>query len=378
MSTEVSSESLPEADAERSDLLNFDREELAAGLSAKFGFEKFRSRQLISWIYKKRVRDFSSMTDMSKAAREQLQGAYQISRPTLEEVQQSKDGTRKYLFRLNDASLIESVLIKQSSRYTLCISSQVGCAIGCKFCRTGLMGLTRHLQTSEIIGQALAVRDDCVGLPADSDGLVVDFSNIVFMGMGEPFHNFENVSRAVRLLNDELGFDISARKITVSTSGLVPAIEKFGRGEARANLAVSLNATTNEVRDRLIPINKKWPLEVLLKTLREYPLKPGRRITLEYVMLAGVNDEDADLQRLKKIVRGIPSKINLIPYNNNAGLGFESPAHEKVYRWQHSLLDAGLNSTIRWSKGNDIDAACGQLATESSRKKQAKNRATLQ
>ncbi len=373
MSSQVSTEVVTEVVAapleQRADLLEFDRKELGAELAEKFGFEAFRSRQLISWLYRRRVRSFDSMTDISKDAREQLEANYFVSRPKIEEVQQSKDGTRKYLFRLADGNLIESVLIKQATRYTLCVSSQVGCAIACKFCRTGLMGLTRNLKTSEIIGQVLAVKDDVASLPDDEDGISANFGNIVFMGMGEPLHNFENVSRSVRLLNDDLGLDISERKITVSTSGLVPAIEKFGQGEARANLAVSLNATTDEVRTKLIPINKKWPLELLLKTLREYPLKPGRKITFEYVMLAGVNDTREDLGRLKRIVQDIPSKINLIPYNSNAGLGFETPSKDKVYSWQHSLLDAGLNSTIRWSKGNDIDAACGQLATESSKEK---------
>ncbi|MCL4139128.1 UNVERIFIED_CONTAM: hypothetical protein GTU68_002548 [Idotea baltica] len=308
-------------------------------------------------MYRERLRHFDGMTDISKSLREELDKRYRISRPELIRVQQSKDGTRKYLFKMSDGKAIESVLIAQPKRYTLCISSQVGCAIACSFCATGRMGLTRSLRTSEIIGQVLAVQDD------------IQFSNIVFMGMGEPLHNLVNVSRAVRLLNDRLGLDFSSRKITVSTSGLVPAINKFAVSGAEANLAISLNATTDEQRDVLIPINKRWPMKVLLQTLREYPLKKGRRITIEYVMLGGVNDSREDLMRLPRLLKGIPCKINLIPYNANAGLGYDAPKKEVVYAWQKSLLDSGMSSSIRWSKGMDIDAACGQLATESTRKR---------
>ncbi len=283
---------------------------------------------------------------------------------------------------MEDGNLIESVLIRQPKRYTVCISSQVGCAIGCRFCRTGLMGLTRHLKTSEIVSQILAVQDDInrrdLKFTPEDDEAPRDeqFQNIVFMGMGEPLHNFDNVVRSAQLLNDELGLNFSARKVTISTSGLVPAIKKLGELEVPANLAISLNATTDEVRTQLIPINKKWPLSELLRTLREFPLKSRRRITIEYVMLKGINDTDADLARLPELLEGIPSKVNLIPYNSNSGLALEGralepPANETIYRWQNSLLSSGLNATIRWSKGQDIQAACGQLATESSRKRAA-------
>ena len=359
----------------QADILDLNRVELAAALFDRFGFEAFRSRQLISWLYKRRVRDFSEMTDISRGARETLQANYSISRLALSTVQQSKDGTRKYLFALADGMKVESVLIKQPTRYTLCISSQVGCAIGCAFCRTGRMGLIRHLRSSEIIGQVLAVQDDLHSLRKEhgEDAAPESFQNNVFMGMGEPFHNLDNVIRAVTLLNDPLGLHFSARKITVSTSGLVPAIEKFGVSEAKANLAISLNATTDAVRDVLIPINKKWPIAKLLETLRAYPLKKGRRITIEYVMLSGVNDYAEYLRRLPQLLRGIPSKVNLIPYNDNTGLGFRSSSRDVVQRWQETLLDAGLNSTIRWSKGIDIDAACGQLATNSERQKRSRS-----
>jgi 23S rRNA (adenine2503-C2)-methyltransferase len=357
----------------RRELLDFDREELEAELQNNLQLQSYRARQVVRWLYKFRNYEISSWSDISKEVRAGLEEHYKIFRPNPESVQQSIDGTRKYLFRLPDNSLIESVLIRQPKRYTLCVSSQVGCAIGCAFCRTGKMGLTRHLSTSEIIGQVLAVQDDIQRLQdADLSNAPDQFQNIVFMGMGEPFHNIKNVTRAVKLLNDPLGFAFSGRKITVSTSGLVPAIEEFGNSLAKANLAISLNATTNEVRDYLIPINKKWPLEKLLDTLKKYPLKKGRRITIEYVMLKGVNDSKDDLKRLPNLLHGIPSKVNLIPYNQNTGLGFEPPSNDVVFRWQKSLVDLGINSTIRWSKGVDIDAACGQLATISKKEKKVR------
>ncbi len=364
---------------EKCDILNFSREELVTELQETLGFAPFRSRQLIQWLYRHRSTDFSEMTNIAKDARKALAERYAIYRPRISDIQRSVDGTRKYLFELRGGDMVESVLIAQPTRYTLCISSQVGCAIGCKFCRTGLMGLKRHLTTTEIIGQVLAVKDDIAKVnaqPGEADmnfPIPRDFQNIVFMGMGEPLHNFDNVARTVKLLGDPLGLDISARKITVSTSGMVPSIKRFGEEGVEANLAVSLNATTDETRTAVIPINKKWPIEVLLQSLRELPLKRNRRITIEYVMLAGVNDTDADLKRLPALLHGIPSKVNLIPYNSNAGLGFDSPSRDTVYRWQQSLLNAGMNSTIRWSKGPDIDAACGQLATNTTKKKRVSN-----
>lgn len=346
------------------DILNFDRSGLVHELQGSLGLPSFRAKQLIPWLYRERVRTFEPMTDISLAVRSKLSERFLIGRPTPTTIQQSKDGTRKYLFALPSGGEVESVLIHQPKRWTLCVSSQVGCAMGCKFCRTAQMGLKRNLTTAEIVGQVLAVKDDVSEILARGEGEPgMEFQNIVFMGMGEPFHNIDNVIRAVQVLNDELGLAFSGRKITVSTSGLVPAIEKFGASDARANLAVSLNATTDEIRTAIMPVNKRYPLAVLLDALRRYPLKPGRRITLEYVMLGGLNDTDADLDRLPELVRGIPAKVNLIPYNENAGLDFKSPSRERVFIWQESLLSRGLNATIRWSKGDDISAACGQLAT---------------
>ncbi len=350
-------------------LLNFDQTELAAELHSSVGLPPFRARQIVQWVYRRRVRDFSRMTDISAPLRSQLESRYTIYRPEIDTVELSKDGTRKFLFTLEDGSKIETVHIKQPKRFTLCVSSQVGCAIGCRFCRTALMGLKRHLSTYEIVGQVLAVKDYMIenGF-AESEDV---FTNIVFMGMGEPLHNYDNVTRAVRILNDNLGHNISARKITVSTSGLVPAIKRFGEEEVPANLAISLNATTDEVRTQLIPINKKYPLADLLQALRNFPLNRRKRVTIEYVMLQGINDSDEDLARLPQLLKGIPSKVNLIPYNANAGLGLLPPKLEVIERWQNRLLSQSIITTIRWSKGDDISAACGQLATEKNREPRA-------
>ena len=349
----------------RVEILDFDRDELAADLKSRLGLEPFRARQLIQWLYRRRHTSFDAMTDIAQSVRDQLAANYTVYRPKPVTIQLSKDGTRKFLFKLDDGAAVETVLIKQPKRYTLCISSQYGCAIGCKFCRTALMGLKRNLKTSEIIGQVLAVQDYVEKLRTEKTEEMIPehFQNIVFMWMGEPPHNYDNVTRAIRLLNDGLGLNFSGRRITISSSGLVPAIEKFGTDRGDANLAISLNATTDEVRSRIIPINKKWPLEKLLGMLKNYPLKGRARVTFEYVMLKDVNDTEEDLQRLPGLIRGIPAKVNLIPYNQNAGLGWYSPERSTVARWQDQLLQKGITATIRWSKGEDIDAACGQLAT---------------
>jgi 23S rRNA (adenine2503-C2)-methyltransferase len=245
-----------------------------------------------------------------------------------------------------------------SPRRTLCVSSQVGCGMGCKFCRTGTMGYIENLTTADIIAQVLTVTRD---LMAKDE---VPFTNIVFMGMGEPLHNYRAVVDAVNILTDPLGFNFGARKITVSTVGLVPAIEAFGK-ETTVNLAVSVNATTDEVRSKIMPINRKYPLAILMDTLKQYPgLSKRRKVTIEYVMLAGINDTEADMKRLPKLLVNIPSKVNLIPYNENAGLGFKAPTEEHIQKWQRYLLKHNLDVTVRWSKGRDIDAACGQLRTE--------------
>ncbi|MBN8550678.1 MAG: 23S rRNA (adenine(2503)-C(2))-methyltransferase RlmN [Deltaproteobacteria bacterium] len=343
------------AEGSRQDFFNFSREELAALLQERFGASSYRSTQLFQWVYRQGVRDLALMSNLAKEFRDDLKDFFHFPLPPIVDRQISSDGTRKYLFELEHGSNIESVMIKQPQRMTLCVSSQVGCGMACAFCRTGTMGFHRNLSTSEIVRQVLGVIEDAKNF----DDM---FQNIVFMGMGEPLHNYDGVVRAVKILTDPQGLAIPPRKITISSVGLVPAIKKFGESGVDANLAISLNATTDEVRSQIMPINKAYPIRVLLETLKGIPAKRRKKITMEYVMLAGVNDSDADMRRLPRLVEGLPVKINLIPYNENAGLGFKTPAVDQIHAWQDYLTQRGLNTTIRWSKGQDIDAACGQLA----------------
>lgn len=301
------------------------------------------------------------MTDISLQTRTMLADVFEFSLPKVADRKISSDGTRKYVFSCGENELIEAVMIKQPTRMTLCVSSQVGCAMGCTFCRTATMKLKRHLGVAEIIGQVMAVIEDAKNF-GDS------FQNMVFMGMGEPLHNVDNVIDANRILTDPKGIGMSGKRITVSTSGLVPQIQKFGQAGTGVNLAISLNASSDEVRSQIMPVNKRYPINVLLDTLREYPLKNRQTLTIEYVMLKGVNDSKEDLYRLPKLLKGLRCKINLIPYNTNAALGFESPREDWIYHWQKELFKSGIETTVRWSKGRDIDAACGQLATASTRK----------
>lgn len=352
----VESQGGPSASEEAIDFFAYPREELAILMKERFDQPAFRATQLFQWVYKRERVDFSEMTDLSKSFRDQLATTLKFPKGAIRERQISKDGTRKYLVEVDRGECVEVVMIKQPTRMTLCVSSQLGCGMGCKFCRTATMGFKRHLSTSEIIRQVLAVIED-----AKNFGDM--FTNVVFMGMGEPLHNFDGITRAVKILSDDHGLGIAPRKITVSTVGLVPAIRKFGE-TVQANLAVSLNATTDEVRSQIMPVNKAYPIEELVATLRAYPLKKRKRITIEYVMLAGLNDTEEDLKRLPKLLRGVPAKVNLIPYNENAGLGFKSPSREHVAHWQTTLNEKGVEVTVRWSKGIDIAAACGQLATQ--------------
>jgi 23S rRNA (adenine2503-C2)-methyltransferase len=346
---------------EEIDFFDLSRDELAQLLKDRFDEPPFRAVQLFQWVYKRGVQDFSEMSDLSRKFREAFGAVVRFPKGIIRDRQISRDGTRKYLVEVDRGECVEAVMIKQPTRMTLCVSSQLGCGMGCKFCRTATMGFKRHLRTSEIIRQVRAVIEDAANF-GDM------FSNVVFMGMGEPLHNLDGVTRAVNVLTDPHAFGIGPRKVTVSTVGLVPAIREFGE-RSSANLAVSLNATTDEVRAQIMPVNKAYPIETLVAALRDYPRKKRRRITIEYVMLSGLNDTDADLSRLPKLLRGVPAKVNLIPYNENAGLGFRAPSREQVARWQSELSERGLDVTVRWSKGIDIAAACGQLATEFGKKK---------
>lgn len=349
------------------DFFNFSRKELGNFLSEEFSIPAYRSQQLFEWTYRHKVTDIQAMSNIGKGLKDKLGSAFHFPKATITSRQISSDGSRKYLFAIDRGNQIESVMIKQPKRMTLCVSSQVGCGMGCAFCRTATMGFHRHLSTSEIVRQVLAVIEDAKHF----DDM---FQNIVFMGMGEPLHNLDNVIRAVEILSDPLGLEISPRKITISTSGLVPAIKQFGVRGVEANLAISLNATTNEVREKIMPVNKAYPIEELLQALRSLPIKGRKKLTIEYVMLAGINDSLDDLKRLPKLLEGIPAKINLIPYNANAGLGFLPPSEDSIRKWQDFLTKRGLNTTVRWSKGKDIDAACGQLAVNSNVKKLREDR----
>jgi 23S rRNA (adenine2503-C2)-methyltransferase len=340
------------------DFFNYSYSELAELLKTNFGASTFRATQLFEWVYRKGVTDLDMMTNISRDLRAKLAEFFVFPKARIADRQISIDGTRKYLFEVEQGDLVESVMIKQPNRMTLCVSSQVGCAMGCKFCRTGTMGLKRSLSTSEILRQVNGVIEDAKNF-GDS------FQNIVFMGMGEPLHNFDGVTRAVRNLTDRHGYGMSPRKVTVSTVGLVPAIRKLAASDVSVSLAVSLNGTTDETRSKIMPINDRFPIAELLDAVKDFPVGPRKKVTIEYVMLGGITDTEDDMRRLSKMMRGLPVKINLIPYNDNAGLGFKSPDRDWVFTWQRYLNSQGQQAFIRWSKGADIAAACGQLATES-------------
>lgn len=334
--------------ADKVDLKNLTLEELTQFLFG-MGKERFRAAQLMRWIYRRGVSDFAAMTDLSKELREELDARAFVSDWTPETAERSSDGTRKYLYRLADGQTVETVRIPmEGERATLCISTQVGCAMQCAFCLTGTFGLVRNLEPSEIVNQVCA---------AIKDGPI---NNIVLMGMGEPLHNLDNVVRALQILYAPEGFDFSPRRITLSTSGLVPEMLELGR-RLRVNLAVSLNATTDAVRDELMPVNRRYPLKELMAACRQYPLSPRQRITFEYILIRDVNDTPADARRLVKLLHGIPAKVNLIPFNEHEGSAFRSPLPESIETFQSYLLDRNIVAIRRASKGQDISAACGQL-----------------
>ncbi len=336
---------------------------------------KMRVAQIWQWIYQWGVRDFSAMTNLAKAYRAELTENFVIALPELVSRQVSADGTRKYLVRIAGGHEVEVVYIPEADRGTLCISSQVGCTLTCSFCHTGTQKLVRNLTAGEIIGQVMLARDDLgewpePGAPKDETRLL---SNIVLMGMGEPLYNFENVRDAMKIAMDPEGISLSRRRITLSTSGVVPEIARTAE-EIGCLLAVSFHATTDEVRNKLVPINKRWNIEELLGALREYPrLSNSERITFEYVMLKGVNDSDADARRLVQLIKGIPAKINLIPFNEWPGAPYERSDWSRIEAFADIIYKAGYASPIRTPRGEDIMAACGQLksATERARKSRA-------
>jgi 23S rRNA (adenine2503-C2)-methyltransferase len=317
------------------------------------GLPAYRAEQILSWVYHRRVAEVEAMTNLPRVLRAEFADRFRLPQLEPTTVSRSRDGTRKVLFRLEDGVAIESVLIPEPPRLTLCISSQAGCAMGCVFCATARMGLVRNLAAHEIVAQVMAA-ERLLG-PGEA------LTNVVLMGMGEPLHNYDNLLSALEILSAPWGLAISARKITVSTVGLLPQMERLVR-ETNVNLAVSLSASTEEQRSGLMPVNRKYSLARLLDLCRSLPIAHRRRITFEYVLLAGVNDSLADAARLVKLLHGIRAKVNLIPFNPfpEAAVGRSDDASVEAFR--RRLLSAGLLATVRRSRGQDIDAACGQLA----------------
>ncbi len=320
------------------------------------GQPAFRARQIFAWVHAHGATSTAAMTNLSKELRAQLAEACSLAPLELDAEVASEDGTRKLRLRCADGAAIETVLIPEEGKLTQCLSSQVGCGLGCRFCATATMGLLRHLRPGEIVDQVYRAQALLSGTPR------ARISNLVFMGMGEPMNNLDAVLQAVEILCSEVGADFSPRRITVSTAGVVPGIEELGRRARQLGLAVSLNATTDEVRSALMPVNRRWPLPVLLEALRRYPLPRRRRITFEYVLIRGVNDSPADAKRLPRLLDRLPCKVNLIPYNpGREDTDFCAPAPESVERFAEQLRSKGLPTYLRRSRGSDIAAACGQL-----------------
>jgi 23S rRNA (adenine2503-C2)-methyltransferase len=346
---------------------------IEAGIPEKQG--KMRAGQIWQWIYQKGVRDFAQMTNLSKDIRAMLAEKFVVAVPEVVTKQVSSDGTRKYLVRIAGGHEVEIVYIPEEGRGTLCISSQVGCTLTCSFCHTGTQRLVRNLTAAEIIGQVMVARDDLgewpeLGVPNPPEARLL--SNIVLMGMGEPLYNFDAVRDAMKIAMDPEGISLSRRRITLSTSGVVPEIARTA-DEIGCMLAVSFHATTDEVRDGLVPINKKWNIEALLDALREYPkASNSERITFEYVMLKGVNDSDEDARRLVQLIKGIPAKINLIPFNEWPGSPYERSSNNRIRAFADIVFNAGYSSPVRKPRGEDIMAACGQLKSESERIKKSR------
>ena len=364
---------LAEETQARPDLRSLSLEELSL-LVDRMGERQFRARQLFRWLHYRGAASLEEMTDLPRAFRERLAQEARLATLAIDAVQQSSDGTRKYRLRTQEGKFIEAVYMPDEGaesfdpeseeeeprrvRRTLCVSTQVGCAMGCGFCMTATMGLLRNLTAGEIADQVYRVNADlrALGLPGERP-----LTNLVYMGMGEPLHNYAQVMRSLQLLLHEEGANFSHRHITVSTSGLVPNIVRFGE-ETQVKLAVSLNATTDEQRARLMPVDKKWNIAALMDAVRRFPSRQGRRVTFEYVLLRGVNDSPEDAARLAALLKGLPVKVNLISYNENPGLGFGDPGPERVQSFQKDLTRRGVTALVRKNRGRDISAACGQLA----------------
>ena len=378
----------PRADG-RIDLLGLSRSRITqlfaeAGLDAKAA--KLRAKQVFHWLYHRGVTDFDAMTDIAKTMRPWLAERFVIGRPEVVEAQHSIDGTRKWLLRTADGHDFEMVFIPDADRGTLCVSSQVGCTLNCRFCHTGTMKLVRNLTPGEIVGQVMLARDalgewpkgSMAGLEDDedaghysSDGRLL--TNIVMMGMGEPLYNFDNVRDALKLVMDGDGLALSKRRITLSTSGVVPMMEKCGE-EIGVNLAVSLHAVTKEIRDEIVPLNKKYGIDELLTACAAYPgASNARRITFEYVMLKDKNDSDDDARELVRLIKQykLPAKVNLIPFNPWPGAPYDTSTPDRVRRFSEIVFEHGISAPVRTPRGRDIDAACGQLKTAAEKKTRA-------
>jgi len=337
------------------DLANLERPALESALEA-LGHKPFHARQIFRWIYTRGVTDIAAMTDLSRELRATLAREFALTTPAIVARERSIDGTEKFLLRLSDGRQLESVFIPDTPSMTFCISTQVGCAMACAFCLTGKMGLVRNLTAGEIAGQvrvlagALDMRDKKF--------------NIVLMGMGEPLHNYDETMRALRMLNDEHGFAMSPRRVTLSTVGLLPALEQLAREPIMPNLAISLHAPTDQLRGELVPLNRKYGVAEIIAACRRFPTTKRSRITFEYVLLAGVNDSPDDARKLARLLSGVKSKVNVIPLNAAPGIPFERPSDETIDRFAHVLADRGLVVSVRKSRGRDIRAACGQLIVE--------------
>jgi 23S rRNA (adenine2503-C2)-methyltransferase len=356
----------------RTDVVGLSKDELRAALEAA-GLEpkqaKLRSKQLWHWIYNRGATNFESMTDIAKAQRPWLAERFAISRPNVVEAQVSSDGTRKWLLRTEDGNEFEMVFIPDADRGTLCVSSQVGCTLNCRFCHTGTMRLVRNLEPSEIVGQVMLARDSLGEWPSQPEGRML--TNIVLMGMGEPLYNFDNVRDALKIVMDGDGLGLSKRRITLSTSGVVPMMERAGE-EIGVNLAVSLHSVRKDVRDEIVPLNRKYGIEQLLEACAAYPgANNARRITFEYVMLKDKNDSDEDAIELVRLIRKykLPAKVNLIPFNPWPGAPYDCSSDERIRAFSNIVFEAGISAPVRTPRGRDIDAACGQLKTASERKR---------
>jgi 23S rRNA (adenine2503-C2)-methyltransferase len=327
-----------------------ERTELAHSLAPAY-----RSTQIFQSIYQGWADSFEQMTNLPKQERVELAGRWNVSLPEIHRRFDSVDGTRRYLIRLADGELAETVFLPEEHRNTICVSSQVGCALACTFCLTGQLGLTRHLTAGEIVTQVLRVQRD--NLKAEEK----DSFNIVLMGMGEPLHNYDNVMKAIRILHDKNGLNISMSRITLSTAGLLPAIERLAGEPDIPNLAISLTGATNSKRDQLMPINRKYPIEELIQAVRRFPLKHRQRVTFEYVLLKGVTDSPDDARSLVRLLRGMPAKVNLIPFNEAEELSYKRPSDRTIEQFQSILQEGRIDAFVRRNRGNDISAACGQL-----------------